>query len=199
IDYIFFIICGFQIMVYKARQNNHIFCRFIQCILKKVLTSRYYNYYVFSSKTSYQTYLYWKLIRKNISKIIQSKASQNMSIQSSRLISQNNSQRADTNENMLSLQTQIHKYQKRFFQNNQILSPNRKKQNSHFKLLAHNFNADQDNQNFKNDFILESEQNEQLEISDPKKVEIYNFSPKSSIFNSKIQFYHKDQSSILNN
>ncbi|KAL4510912.1 hypothetical protein ABPG73_007990 [Tetrahymena malaccensis] len=188
-----------QIETFYTRKNSNITSKIIRYILKKIMPKKYYDYYVISFQTPYKTYIYWKLVRQNVQKIIQFKASQNMSIHTSKLISQNNSQRTEIYETTKTTLLKNFKSNLRPNQKDSILSHSRKKSSSNFKLLKIKFNNDEDNQYFKNDCILESEQNQQLEESDPKKVRNYNFSPKSSMINSKFYFDNSNQTSILNN
>ncbi|EAR82498.2 transmembrane protein, putative (macronuclear) [Tetrahymena thermophila SB210] len=185
IDYLFFLICGYKIIVYKARQGFSFFSRLFRGLLQKFLTKRYFEK-VISKKTTFKTYLNWKFIKYNIQKIIQLKASQNINIAASKLNLILTSQKTDTNENANSKNTKFSNQRKvSQYLSSDSLSSYRKNLSSDFKLLNFQQNICEGYTTQQNDYILESDINQVAEEEDTKNLKMYKFHSKQSILDSK--------------
>ncbi|EAS03475.2 transmembrane protein, putative (macronuclear) [Tetrahymena thermophila SB210] len=192
IDYIFYFICWYTILVYKSKQGSNLSSRLIRALFKIFVTKIYYQKQIINSKTSLKTFKRWKLIQKNIVKIISLRVAQNINLITSRS-NQLNSQQTEYQQQIITEQQKL----KKCNQNSPFVLQNqssfRQKQFLSLK-KAKNWNTDEGMFNIMSDFGLKSDQI--LDEQDPSKVQKYCFTPKSLISNTKQSNIIHDEQNI---
>ncbi|KAL4460166.1 hypothetical protein ABPG73_000275 [Tetrahymena malaccensis] len=172
IDYIFFITLVGIILVYKANNQNSIVGKLLKKMFLKILPMNIAQRIINYRKVSFKTYQRWKFIRFNIGDVIKQKAKQNMDIMKDKLIdlnkqSQNHSSVLQNSNNVLTQPSSP----------NQLLYKEKQKYN--FQLYNRN-SYPQEKTIF--DYVNEdeSQEDEQTQQLDPKKVEQYSLNTRPS-------------------
>ncbi|EAS04204.2 transmembrane protein, putative (macronuclear) [Tetrahymena thermophila SB210] len=184
IDFFFFIYCSIIVIIFKANNQSTIVSKLSRIILKLLLPQKIYIQ-LLKQGISFKTYLRWKFVFKNISKIIESKAQQNiLQITTSKhLLQLSPSSQFSPSSQLSQNESTKFQLQRKFNLKTDIVIENSLQKASNFRLLKlQNQVYDQDTDN-----LEYTEYSQNTEEKDPKKTLIYSFSPKQSILSQSIK------------